>query len=83
MIIQVILLILAIPVGYLIAWMARDELIAGRKWFRIIFIASIALSGLFWLLGNGYISISLVFIAIVVLISLIKSEDKRWTKKRI
>ncbi len=81
MIFEIILLILAIPVGYLLAWMARDELIDGEKWFKILFIVSIVLAGLFWVFGQGYISWTLLFIAIVALISIIKSKDKKWTKK--
>jgi hypothetical protein len=83
MIPQIILLILAIPAGYLIAWMARDELVTGKRWFRILIVASVALAGLFWLFGKNYVSFSLIFVALVSLVSLIKSEDKKWTKKKI
>ncbi len=83
MIIEIILLTLAIPVGYLISWMARDELLEGRKWFRILIIASLTLAALFWILGFIYISLTLVFIAIVSFVSLIKSRDKKWTKKKL
>jgi O-antigen/teichoic acid export membrane protein len=83
MIVEIILLVLAIPTGFLIAWMARDELIDGRKWFRVIVIASLALAALFWILGFVYISLTLIFIAIVGFVSLIKSRDKKWTKKRL
>lgn len=83
MIVQIILLILAIPVGYLIAYMARDELVQGRDWFRFIVIASFALAGLFWLLGLSSIALTLVFIAIVSFVSVVKGSDKKWTKKKI
>jgi ABC-type Fe3+ transport system permease subunit len=83
MIVEIILLVLAIPAGFLIAWMARDELIDGRKWFRAIIIASLALAAFFWIFGLVYISLTLVFIAIVSFVSLIKSQDKIWTKKML
>ena len=83
MIIQTILLILAIPAGFLIAWMARDELVQGREWFRGLVIAPLALAGLFWLLGISYLCPTLVFIAIISFISFVKSKDRKWTKKRI
>ena len=83
MIIELILLVLAIPTGFLIAWMARDELADGRKWFRALIVASIALAALFWIIGLGYISLTLIFMAIVSFVSLIKSRDKKWTKKRL
>jgi ABC-type Fe3+ transport system permease subunit len=83
MIIEIILLVLAFPAGFLIAWMARDELIDGKKWFRALVIASLALGALFWMLGFSYVSLTLGFIAIVSFVSLLKSSDKKWTKKRI
>lgn len=77
MIIELILLILAVPVGFLIAWMARDELKNGRKWFRAIFITFFALGGLFWIYDFGYIALTCAFIAIVGLISFIKGNKQK------
>lgn len=82
MIIEIILLVLAIPVGYLIAWITRDELVDGRRWFKILIIASIALALVFWFYGFGYISLSCLFITIVSFISLIKSRDRKWIRKK-
>ena len=83
MIIEIILLVLAIPVGYLIAWMARDELLDGKKWFKMLVVASLVLGGLLWIFGFAYISLTFVFMAIVSFVSIIKSSDKKWTKKRL
>lgn len=83
MIIEIILLILAVPTGFLLAWLGRDELVDGKKWFKLIIVASLVLSGLFWLFGLDYISLTLGFIAIASFISIIKSNDRKWTKKRI
>ncbi|HLF53813.1 MAG TPA: hypothetical protein VI544_01410 [Candidatus Nanoarchaeia archaeon] len=74
MIIEIILLILAVPVGFLIAWMARDELKNGRKWFRAIFITFFSFGGLFWIYGLDYLALTCAFIAIVGLISFIKGN---------
>ena len=83
MILEVIILILAFPVGYLIAYWTRDELIQGRKWFKMIIIASILGGFWFFIIGEDYISLTLIFILISTFISYLKSHDKKWTKKRI
>lgn len=75
------ILILAIPTGYLIAWMARDELVDGRKYFRWIILVSmlLAIGSLF---RENYLMVySFLFVAIVTFVSFIKSKDKNWTKK--
>lgn len=83
MLIEIIILLLAIPSGYLIAWLARDELKDGRKWFRILIIASMISGIWFYLIKLFYISLTLGFIFIVSLISLIKSKDEKWIKSKI
>lgn len=80
MILNLLILFLAVPIGLLIAWFARDELKQGRKWFRIMVILSL-LGGLwFWLIDRIYISLTWGFIFIIVLVTLAKSQDKKWTK---
>ncbi len=74
MIFEIIILLLAIPVGYLIAWLSYDELAAGRKWFRILIITSILAGIWFYLIGMKHIAFTSGFILIVSLISLIKSK---------
>lgn len=83
MIAELIILILAIPSGYLIAWLARDELIQGRKWFHALIILSVIVGIIFYLLKISYIAWASVFIIIICLISLIKRKDKKWTKKKL
>jgi cytochrome b len=68
-----LILFLAIPAGYLIAWMAKDELSAGRKWFGLLVIAGLALALAFWILGYGYAAATCLFIAIVGFVSWFKS----------
>jgi len=75
MILQIIILVLAIPMGFLIAWMAKDELIVGRKYFRILVILGIiGLIG-FWIYGFKEIALTCGFIGIVSLVSYVKSFD--------
>ena len=73
MMLQIVLLVLAIPVGFLIAWMARDELKQGRKWFRVLVIGCLLGVIWFWLTKNYVISWTLGFIGIVALVSLIRN----------
>jgi ABC-type Fe3+ transport system permease subunit len=74
------LIILAFPVGLLIAWMAKDELKDGRKWFKALIIVS-AIIGTILLIIKRYVeSLTLLFIIIFTGISLWKSYDKKWTK---
>jgi len=82
MIWEVFFLILGIPVGFLIAWLGRDELIQGRKWFKAIVWVSIILGIIFIILERFYISWTMGFIMIVSGISLWKSYDKKWIKIR-
>ncbi|MBS3091039.1 hypothetical protein J4217_01150 [Candidatus Pacearchaeota archaeon] len=79
---NIIFLVLAIPIGYLIAYWCKDELVDGRKWFRILIIVSIIGALGFYLFGFSYISLTFGFILIVSLISLIKSNDKGLIKRR-
>ncbi len=78
MILPIVLLILAIPTGYLIAWLARDELKQGRLWFRILIIASLLSGIFFYLYDYNHISLTSFFITIVSVISFVKSSDKKW-----
>ena len=82
MIIEIGLLLLAIPIGYLLAYWGNDELVAGRKWFRALIIAAVAVGIWFWLTGQTYVTWTSSFIVIVTFIALIKSKDKKWTKRR-
>ena len=77
--IELIILAISIPAGILLAWMTKDELLQGRKWFKIIIIASAVLASQFYLAGFYTVTLTLTFIFIASFISLIKSYDKEWT----
>ena len=74
-----VILILGVPIGYLLAYLCRDELKEGKKYFKLIVLISSVLAVVF-LFFNLVTAISLVFIAIVTGISLIKSQDKKFIK---
>lgn len=79
---EIILVLLAIPVGFLVAWLARDELVQGRKWFLALTLVFLIVAVVFFGLGMNTESFTSVFIAIVSKISYWKSFDKNWTKGR-
>jgi len=79
----VLILLAAFPAGYVLAWMARDEIKPGRKWFIalsiICLIASIVLA--FLPFTFKFVSIlTLFFIIIICLMAVYKSYDKKWVK---
>ncbi len=78
----VLLLILGVPAGYWIAWMCRDELVQGRKWFLTLMVISVIFSiiSLFFLEFSYFFSC--LFIAIISGVSYWKSFDKNWTRRR-
>jgi len=83
MLVEIGILLLAIPTGYLIAWLARDELVEGKFWFRVLIILSIFAGLWFYLTGHEYITWTTGFILIVSLISFVKSSDKKWSGKKV
>lgn len=73
--IGIIILLLGIPIGNLLAKLAKDELKQGQKWFKLIVVLSLlgAIIGL--ILGNDILLFSFAFIAIATSRSL-KNEIK-------
>lgn len=79
---SVVIVLLGIPVGYLISWMARDELVQGRVWLRTLLTIGAILAIWFYLVKIYYISLTCVFVFIIAFIGYTKSFDKKWTKKK-
>lgn len=71
---NIFLLALAIPAGFVLAWLAKDELKEGKKWFKALFVISLVLTGVFWVYGISYAALTSAFVAIVSLVSMIKSR---------
>lgn len=74
MIIEIILLIAAVPIGLFIARLAKDELKDGSRWFRLLVSISLSLSILSLLFGKPYQTLTLIFIAIVSFLSFTRSK---------
>ena len=83
MIYETIIIILAIPLGFLIAHLTKEELEDGRKWFKFIIIISLITGFIGAYLRLYYIVWTCGFIAIISFISLIKSLNKKFLKRRI
>ena len=80
-ILSIVGLLLAFPAGYLLAWLCRDELIIGRKWFKIIIGLSLIFSVIVSFLNfkeKWAVILSLLFLAIISGVSLWKSCDKKF-----
>lgn len=82
LILNIVVILLAIPVGYLIAYLCKDELVAGRRYFRGLVIAGFVLGVTFYLFGYSVIALTCFFIVIVSFISYIKGNDKTWTNHK-
>jgi hypothetical protein len=80
-VIVILILLSSFPVGYLLAHLCRDELVAGRKWFKMISLVSFALA---FILTFAYFKLevisTLVYICITSLVSLYKSYDKKFVR---
>jgi len=66
----VLILLTAIPAGFLLAWLTKEELKDGRKWFKLIIALSLAGSVVFLVLKNEAVTLTLVYITIATGISL-------------
>jgi len=70
---DIFILVFAIPAGFLLSWLAKDELKEGKKWFKALFVISLILTLVFFVYGISYAALTSAFVAIVSLISMIKS----------
>lgn len=79
----ILILLAGFPIGYFLAWLARDELVAGRKWFLALslvsLVSAVAISFISFYLKFVMI-LSLFFIIIICLIAVWKSHDKGFVK---
>lgn len=72
--IEIGLLALAIPVGWLIAYLTKEELKDGRFWFRVICDVSLVLAALFLILKIDYLALTFFFIFISTAVSIWKAH---------
>ena len=81
-IISIAVLLLALPLGYLLAWLTREELVQGRLAFALLIPASAVLAAAFLFLGiepKLPMVFSLLFIFMVSIVCMLKSYDKKFT----
>ena len=81
MIFYFLVLLLAIPTGFVIAKLAHDELIDGFVYIKLLCEVSFV-SMLVFSFYDEIITLSLGFICIVAYISLLKRFDSRWVVER-
>ena len=75
------LLLTAIPIGLMLAWLCKDELVLGRKWFVVIITSfSFLLLASLIFYRNFSILLSLSYMIVVTYISLHKSKNKKFVK---
>ena len=74
MFIETLVLLLAIPIGHILALLTPEELKDGQKYFRAIILASLIVGTWFFLVGESYITWTAGFILIVTFFSLKKFE---------
>ena len=84
-IISIAVLLLALPLGYLLAWLTREELVQGRNAFSLLMAASIIIIIVLLFVSleiNLKLSLvfALLFIFIASAVSMRKSYDKKFVK---
>jgi len=78
---SVLLLVTAVPIGLLLAWLCKDELVDGRKWFRLIIYVSAILFLICLFVYNSIIVLgSFVYLMILSAVALKKSYNKKFVK---
>ena len=72
---------LSVLIGYWLAYLCKDELVKGRKWFLYLIITFFVL--FLGFLAFGFYEISLTFLLMLVVswISYVKSKDKKFVGK--
>jgi len=71
-----IVMILALPIGYLIAWLCEDELIQGRKWFILLIALSFIGAIYSYFVSSSVLGLTFAFILVVSMVSLIMGYDR-------
>jgi len=79
---NILVMLTSIPAGYFLAWLCKDELVDGRKWFKIIlicFFVTLVLLLIFFRNLNAILSVS--YMIIVTFIALLKGRDKKFLRR--
>lgn len=79
---NILVLITAIPVGWFLAYLTRDELVSGKKWFKLIlYILILILVIVILIWRDTSISFALGYMIIVTLVSLYLGKNKKFVKR--
>ena len=81
LLINILILLLAIPVGYLIAYLCKDELVSYKKYFRILMIVGIIGAIGFKLYGLLVESLTMLFLLVIALMSFLLSGNKKFLRR--
>lgn len=74
MIVEIILLLSAVPMGLLLARLTREELKDGRKYFKVVFYVSFIIGMMLMFYNLKIESFSLIYLGIIAFISYINPE---------
>ncbi|MBM3247463.1 hypothetical protein FJZ17_02910 [Candidatus Pacearchaeota archaeon] len=78
LLLNILLMLTAIPVGWFLAWLCKDEIVY-RKWFYILFYLCLALILLILILKRPiYELLTCIYFIILLVIALIKGKDKKF-----
>lgn len=78
-ILDILVMLTSLPAGYFLAWLCKDELVDGRKWFRIIFACLFSILVFILIFYRNLNTIlTLVYMILVVLLALLKGRDKKF-----
>jgi len=78
-----LILLAGFPAGYLLAWLCRDELVAGKKWFFLLAVVSLVGAVVLSFISFAFKFISILTLFFIIIISLVavwKSHDRWWVK---
>lgn len=81
--IVILILITSVPVGHFLAWLTKEELKDGRRWFNLIIIISLIHAVITGILNINYklsIILALIYIIIVSFISWKLSFNKKFIR---
>jgi len=77
---HLIILITAVPVGWFLAKLSKEELVPGKRWFKVIIYSLIIIGLVFFLSYRDMpILLALAYMAIITYMSVYKSKDKKFT----
>ena len=77
--IYLVVLLTALPIGLMLAWLCKEELVDGRKWFNLMIISFILLGIIsFVVFRDMPIVLSFSYMVLITGVSLYKGKDKKF-----